>query len=235
MAPNFKRRPRRADVARALREVSQLWRPPDDPEPTREDAPVAAEASGADQESEQHFNHTPPALKRYEAKRRRPRSIAEAEKQLRFANSYNRADAVVDCFLVMHPRRFALLGEEWSGCDFFPPIMRTLIDALPCPTLDAMTPDEQSYLTALPDIVEVWRGCYQHNRNGFSWTIDRETAKKFTTLMRYHHPDLSPLLLQGRVRRSNIVFVKLGRNEFEIVPRPGAVEIVAEEYLRKAA
>ena len=152
-----------------------------------------------------------------------------AEDALRFANSYSRADAIMNLFRVQHPGRVALLGAEWSGCDTYPKAMKRILLDLPRPALDAMTPEENKFLATLLETIDVWRGCYEHNRKGFSWTIDRETAKRFTTLMRYSHSGLDPLLLQGRVRRSDIVFVKLDRNEFEIVPRPGAVEIVAVE------
>lgn len=158
-----------------------------------------------------------------------------AEQLLRFANSYSRADAIMDLFKVRHPRRVALLGAEWSGCDTYPKMMKRILLDLPRPALDAMTPEENKFLAALPETIDVWRGCYEHNRKGFSWTIDRETAKRFTTLMRYHHPGIDPLLLQGRVRRNDIIFVKLDRKELEVVPRPGAVEIVAEEHLEAAA
>ena len=159
----------------------------------------------------------------------------QAEQELRFANSYSRADAIMNLFMVQHPRRVALLGSEWSGCDTYPKAMKRILLDMPRPALDAMTPEENKFLATLPETIDVWRGCYEHNRKGFSWTIDCETAKRFTTLMRYSHSGLDPLLLQGRVRRNDIIFVKLDRNEFEIVPRPGAVEIVAEEFLRKAA
>ena len=151
-----------------------------------------------------------------------------AENKLDLANSYSRADAIVELFLVDHPRWVALLGKEWSGCDTYPKSMRRILRKLPRPALDAMTLEERHFLSRLPEVVDVWRGCYEHNRNGFSWTIKRETAATFTTLHRYHHPDAEPLLLQGRVRRRDILFVKLERQESEIVPLPGAVEIVAE-------
>ncbi len=161
---------------------------------------------------------------------------AYAEEDLRkFANSHTRAQAIVGLFRVRHPRRVVLLGAEWSGCDTYPKAMKRILLDMPRPASDAMTPEENRFLAELPETIDVWRGCYEHNRKGFSWTIDRETAKRFTTLMRYHHPGIDPLLLQGRVRRNDIIFVKLDRNELEVVPRPGAVEIVAEEHLEAAA
>src|SRR4051794_24579448 len=150
-----------------------------------------------------------------------------AEEQLRLANSYNRADLIVDLFDCKHPKRLQLLGEEWSGCDRYPDLMRTLLLNLPCPGLEIMTEEEGHYLRKLPRRIRVWRGCYDHNRNGFSWTQNRGVAEQFPLLERYRHEEKSPILLEGIVDTKDILFVKLDRKELEIVPRPATVEIIA--------
>jgi hypothetical protein len=149
-----------------------------------------------------------------------------AEKKLALANSYNRADRIIKVFVVDHPERIKLLGDEWSMCDFYPDLMRVLLLGLPCPALEAMTREEQEHLNALPETVHLWRGCYEHNREGFSWTEVRTIAERHPTLNRYRHDGSDPLLLHGTVSRKDILFVKLDRQEHEIVPRPGTVEIV---------
>ncbi len=97
-----------------------------------------------------------------------------------------------------------------------------------------MTPSEREYLASFHEVVDVWRGCYEHNRGGFSWSADREIAIKFLTLNRYRHDELDPLLLHGRVRRADILFVKIERKEQEIVPKPGAVELIEERKIPKS-
>jgi hypothetical protein len=149
-----------------------------------------------------------------------------AEEHLKFAHSYNRADRIIDLFVCRHPERIRLLGKEWSGCDAYPKEMRILLLGLPCPAVEAMTREEREHLDALPEIIHLWRGCYEHNRDGFSWSEVRSIAKRHLTLSRYRHDGSHPLLLHGTVNRRDIIFVKHDRKEHEIVPRPGTVAIV---------
>jgi hypothetical protein len=87
---------------------------------------------------------------------------------------------------------------------------------------------EKRYLAALPERIAIWRGCYDHNREGFSWTDDRTVAERFPTLERYKHDGKKPILLRGVVNRKDILFVKHDREECEIVPRPGRVYEIRE-------
>lgn len=154
----------------------------------------------------------------------------EATQALRYANSYDRAYAIINMFLVRHPFAQEALVREWDGCDHFPKgaIPRMILRDMPCPAPVGMDPDEQAYLAQLPEVVDIWRGCYPHNRAGFAWTADRKVAETFPFLNRYWHADRTPILLHGRVRRTRIIFVRLDRGEFEVVPRPGCVKVIAE-------
>lgn len=151
-----------------------------------------------------------------------------AEARLSVANSLTRANCILRLFVVDHPRRIELLGQEWSGCDCYPKEMRSVLNGLPCPASNAMTKEERDYLAALPGHIRVWRGCYDHNRNGFSWSENRGVAERFLTLDRYKHDGKTPLLMQGMVNTADILFVKLDRKELEIVPRPRTVTIIEE-------
>ena len=157
-----------------------------------------------------------------------------AEHRLKFANSYTRAAALLKVFRERHPRRLELLGEEWSGCDYYPAGMRKVVRDLPRPTWPAMDDLERYVFGNLPAIVTVFRGCYQTNRAGFSWSTSRDVAERFPTLMRYRQPG-QPLLIEGRVRRERIAFLKLDRSEEEVVVHPDDVEVVGVVELRAAA
>jgi hypothetical protein len=71
------------------------------------------------------------------------RSQKNSEKKLDRANSWARAICLFRLFAVEHPRKVEILGNEWSGCDRYPKEMSLILQALPCPALDAMTVEEQ--------------------------------------------------------------------------------------------
>ena len=116
-------------------------------------------------------------------------------------------------------------------CYRFPRKMRSILGALPCPTLDAMDAVERRYLGSLPESIEIWRGCCNLNRDGLSWTTKRKKAEWFATRNHILHRRI-PELLRGTVNRDDILFVKVARREFEIVPRPGMVTVTEEIKVR---
>ncbi len=79
-----------------------------------------------------------------------------------------------------------------------------------------MKPREIEQWRELPEIFPVYRGCYQFNRDGLSWSLSRATAAGFPALLRYAQRDHSPLLLTGHVARASIV-LKLDREESEVI------------------
>lgn len=128
---------------------------------------------------------------------------------------------------------FRLLGKKWSDCDnigryrlelwlIFHLAKRADIERM-------MDADERKAHAALPETFTAWRGCYDFNQEGFSYSLDRDLAAEFPTLHRYHVPERQPLLLTAKIRRSECV-LKLDRNEQEIVAF--APEIVSEEPLK---
>ena len=54
---------------------------------------------------------------------------------------------------------------------------------------------------------------------GASWSLDRDVAARFSFLSRYlaAQPLAQPLLLTATVAKENVLAVKLGRDEAEIV------------------
>lgn len=215
------RRPSRAQVRRALDAWRLLARPPD----TGKTNPFGvASGEGAEGEAEgTDASEIAPSDSRY----------LSAERELQFADSYSRADAIMAVIEYGHPRAIELLGENWSTCDSYPREMRDILRTLPCPALAAMTPEEIAFLASMPARVTIYRGCYRHNRKGFSWTTDRAVAERFPFLNRYRHRDEQAILLIGVVQRKNILFAKLDRGESEIVPIPGKVKISEEMVLER--
>ncbi len=79
-----------------------------------------------------------------------------------------------------------------------------------------MEPDELATLTKMPAIIKIYRGCYENNQDGLSWTTDRAIAERFTTLHRYSRPNEAPLLLEDSIDSGRAV-LKLERDEWEII------------------
>jgi hypothetical protein len=155
-----------------------------------------------------------------------------ARERLRFCNSYNRLETLIeladayfdgDCFLEVF-EWLQLLGEEWQNCDNIAQWAGALDDTPFAELADApddwrhcmMTPDELEAFNALPRLVTVWRGCYAHNKRGLSWSLSREVAERFPLLHRYRR-DGQPLLIRAEVARDQILALKLGRNEAEVI------------------
>jgi hypothetical protein len=112
------------------------------------------------------------------------------------------------------------LGEQWEGCDRIDRCRDELTDTLRglnrCQLDQIMDEAELKAHRLLPELVLVWRGCYDFNRDGLSWSLSRDIAAGFTSLNRYRHAGLKPLLLSRWVRREDVV-LKLGRDEQEVI------------------
>jgi hypothetical protein len=78
-----------------------------------------------------------------------------------------------------------------------------------------MTADEQTAYSSLPEEVRVYRGCGPGNIKGASWSLDRSQAERFPRLIRYWSS--TPLLVTATVAKANILAVKLGRDEHEVI------------------
>lgn len=143
---------------------------------------------------------------------------------LDLADSYTRAEALLRVYFHKVLSRndwFKRAGEEWSGCDNiglyrlrFARILRGANRAELDLMMDA---GERATLTALPEMLTVYRGCYEFNRIGLSWTLSEDVARAFVTkYRRYVCEGKAPLLLTGLVRKSTCV-LKLERCEQEVI------------------
>lgn len=147
--------------------------------------------------------------------------VDEADHLLMMAGSLSRGRLLVRLWPAMRSRDWwGLLRTNWTCCDDLAAVaddMRDIINDASVPDLMlAMTPYERKVWRGLPETITVYRGCYDHNRDGLSWSLSRKVAERFTTLSRYHHADKTPLLLTGTVSKTS-VFVKTDRKEREVV------------------
>jgi hypothetical protein len=161
-------------------------------------------------------------------------SYEQADKLAMMANSYSRLELVLSLTMNMEPDDWLrLLGEQWECCDNISEYLEELRDLIgefdPCWPM--MTDEEQERYRELPEEVAIYRGCGPDNVRGACWTLNRSTAETFPILNRYRVA--KPLLVTARVKKADIVAVKLGREEDEIItffPR-----IVSKRKLKKAA
>lgn len=98
----------------------------------------------------------------------------------------------------------------------FPPLAKLLRSATKAERDLMMTTDERAALAAMPEEITVYRGCYEINRRGLSWTTDINIAARFPTLHRYSRPGEQPILLQAIAYRDRAV-AKHGRSEDEVI------------------
>ena len=156
------------------------------------------------------------------------------EDVLSYCDSFSRLPTLLEIAHEMHPREWLkVLGDEWSGCDNIGYHIDDLADQLQFyqyPIREMMDLDEQRKYDELPEIVEIYRGCYSNNKRGMSWSLVRAVAEKFPFLLRYRQPG-QPLLVRARVRKSDIVAVKLDRGEMEIITFN--VKIISTSHVKK--
>ena len=152
---------------------------------------------------------------------------------LQFANSYTRMSALLA--LSSAPDFWPLMRDGWSCCDnigrYAPRLTRILERERKnrgFPINAAMDDVAMLLYASLPAMVTIWRGCYPKNRRGLSWTLDRTIAARFPLLLRYRQFDAEPLLLEATIRRNDIAFVVVDRDEQEVVALPSAISIVSE-------
>lgn len=151
-------------------------------------------------------------------------SYEDAKNELAFCNSYTRLPALLEIHWRLSDDDFLrLLGEEWTGFDNINHYVDDLNDTAflswsnDTTLREMMTPDERDAYDALPDVVTVYRGCYKINKWGLSWSLSKETAERFPSLSRYKRVGDQPLLVTAKALKSNIIALKLDREEREII------------------
>jgi hypothetical protein len=148
-----------------------------------------------------------------------PMTYEQANAVCVFSDSFYRMHKIIDMFFHKYRLNYEdwckLIGDWWSSCDFTSLHKNTLKYLLNAPTPEMMDEEELNVYNALPDTVTVYRGCGTKNKTGASWSLNKDVARKFPYFARYR-ADV-PMLLTGRVKKADIVAVKLGRNEQEVI------------------
>ena len=151
-------------------------------------------------------------------------TLEQGRDHVKSANSYTRLSKVLELSWRMEEADwFALLGEEWSTCDNIGLAIDDFIDTPfgdtrfePELGVAMMTAGERAALEALPDQLTVYRGCYQNNKWGLSWSLKPEIAAEFPFLHRYQQDDQA-LLVRATISKGDVVALKADRGEFEII------------------
>lgn len=135
-------------------------------------------------------------------------------------DSYEVAPALIGNYGVMpYADWLAQVGEHWSSTDnlsrYREELLNGLGDADDKERRLLMTDEENRAYDALPELLTVYRGCYEHNRYGLSWSLCKDVAAKFPLLTRYQHKKTRPLLLKIEGVPKKWGFLKLDRGELE--------------------
>jgi hypothetical protein len=101
-----------------------------------------------------------------------------------------------------------------------------------------MTRTERRQLAFMPDPITVYRGCWEGNRSGFSWTLSRTTvnprrARGADWFARRCAVDGKPLVLHGVVAKADVIAYLTGYGEREIVAEPERVAITRVDRLKE--
>ena len=149
-----------------------------------------------------------------------PKEIHEA---MFDCDSYSRLGTLLELFRsqkITHTQCLKTLGQIWESCDNIATYKTALCFLLPFdedgPVKEMMSTAELKAYSALPEEFTVYRGCYEHNKDGFSWSLDRKLAQGFPLLNRYLQAG-QPLLLTARIPKHVVMAVKLDRGESEVI------------------
>ena len=154
-------------------------------------------------------------------------NFEEAKSMLfRECNSYDRLPTLIDLCSSMNPHQWlSVLGKIWGTCDNITDYKEDLLDTPPFAELTnnplvwrnhMMTANERAALAKLPPRVTIYRGCYEHNKDGLSWTINRRVAASFPFLHRYRSRG-TPLLIKATIPRDQILALNNDREEDEVI------------------
>lgn len=157
---------------------------------------------------------------------------AALNKILQLEDSYSRLPLLLEyAGFIESDDWLHLLGYWWECCDNIGIHRYELEFALDCygtwtSIHQMMTMAERRAFDRLPDVLTVYRGCYEINKWGASWSLNREVAEKFPYLTRYSNEG-RPLLIKATIPKSRIAALKLGRGEEEIITfhRPKCISI----------
>ena len=154
----------------------------------------------------------------------------------RYCNSMERLPRLLEMRKDLPTRSWLrLLGESWTLTDNVRDYVNQILFEPPIADMDGpiramMDQDEWRGFLALPETLQIYRGCYEGiNDDGCCWSLDRNIAANFPTLVRYQRTDSQAVVLHGTVWKHEIIAHKISRNESEIIIR--TCDIQHTEYL----
>ncbi len=149
-------------------------------------------------------------------------AVKAAKQRLVWANSFERPFVLIELYAQMkHQEWFYIFGQWFDCCDgcyrIKKDLSRILMQYKDLTEQNKWACSEAAFSVwqSLPDELTVYRGCYKNNKNGLSWTLDKNIALRFPTLNRYRQQGQA-LLVTGKVKKTDgILFLE--RNESEIL------------------
>lgn len=93
-----------------------------------------------------------------------------------------------------------------------------------------MTAEDRQMLSEMPETLSIYRGCQSFNRQGWSWTLDKDKAEWFSN-RRYKG---RPIVLAGEVSKQDVLAYFSGRGESEILVQPTNIRGIVEIDMRAA-
>lgn len=147
-------------------------------------------------------------------------------------NSDDRAALFLDLTEIVDSEVFwKVFHRCWALCDDTWDLTDQLIESLAFHhshdhAILHMTPQQDTFYKALPNVIKVFRGCSEGRVNGISWTTDRNVAVKFAK----GHRGISvptPVLVSATIRKADIYTVLTDREESEIILNPTALRKVS--------
>lgn len=159
----------------------------------------------------------------------------EAEKQLWSCSSTERIGVLIGLLQEVSQSDWWQLFYEFIGicdtcyecCDLLKHILK---NARPSQLKLIRPPQVREVIRKLPATVEVYRGGYDINKDGFSWTLNKEIARQFAgQIHRYQISNLQAKIFTGKVKREKIATYLADREEEEIIS--AYVKIIGEEIV----
>ena len=159
-----------------------------------------------------------------------------SERLTRYCNSMERIPKLLEMREVLPVRSWLrLLGESWSAADNIAAYIPQLLFEPPISNMDGpiramMSHDEWEEFLSFPETLEIYRGCYEGvNENGCCWSLDKNIARRFPTLVRYRRSNANAILRHGTVWKHEIIAYKNDRNEREVIIR--TCDVHEDEYI----
>lgn len=158
---------------------------------------------------------------------------------IQFCDNFTRLPALIEGWelaLATEREWLAVLGDRWTTCDNpsrYADDLRLntpfgLVADGMIPNSIMMSPAERECLNSLPEEFPIFRGCYNFNRKGISWSLDQEVARRFPYMHRFHRPGRTPLLIEAAVQKRDVIAFKMDRDEAEVVALRSEVVSVTE-------